>query len=101
MKRDEFTLNTKEQALDRQRNRCGSCGAAVSYLTPIEDAKNKYLEFARAHHMRHCQQGGTSDLSNCVILCQACHYSVHQGGNYRNQSSYLISVPTDYLYFNG
>ena len=27
-------------------------------------------------------------LENCVILCRSCHYSVHQGGSWRDASIY-------------
>lgn len=33
-----------------------------------------------AHHIRHWSQGGPTDLQNLVLLCRACHTSVHHRG---------------------
>ena len=62
---------------------------------------HKYGESAEAHHMRHVKHGGTNDLDNCVIICKSCHYSVHEGGNYRNKADYLVSFPEDYPHYDG
>lgn len=68
---------------------------------PTGNLINRYGETTHAHHMKHCQQGGTNEASNCVLLCQSCHYIVHEGGNYRNKAVYLSSTPADYVYFYG
>lgn len=101
MDRQEFTTKTKQQALLRQKNRCASCGEPISSINQIGKVSHKYGEGAHAHHMKHCQHGGTNALSNCVILCEACHYSVHDGGNYRNSAKYLIGTRSDFAHFNG
>jgi 5-methylcytosine-specific restriction endonuclease McrA len=99
MSREEFPESVKQNALTRQNNKCGSCGEDIESLRQIGQISHKYGEGARAHHMRHCQMGGTNEESNCVILCEACHYSVHNGGDYRNKASFLISSATDYDFF--
>jgi len=43
--------------------------------------------------------GGAKDVDNCVILCWSCHYSAHEGGNYRR--SEIESAAADYAFFNG
>ncbi len=99
MEREEFPESVKLQALIRQNYTCGSCGEKIESLRQIGQISHKYGEGARAHHMRHCQMGGTNDVSNCVIICEACHYSAHNGGDYRNKSSFLISSAPDYEFF--
>ena len=29
------------------------------------------------------KSGGGGNAENCVILCESCHYSAHEGGNYK------------------
>jgi hypothetical protein len=36
--------------------------------------------WSAAHHIRHWAQGGKTDLSNMVLLCQHHHWMVHEGG---------------------
>ena len=33
------------------------------------------------------------------MLCWSCHYSVHEGGNYRHGT--VIGEPDDFPHFNG
>lgn len=99
MARHEFTELTQLEALRRQGNRCGSCGEKISALGRPGQVDHKYGEIAHAHHMKHCQHGGTNDPSNCVVLCYSCHYSVHNGGAFRNKSRYLIGYASDYPFF--
>ena len=101
MSRKEFSESTKKQALLRQEKKCASCGEEIINLGQIGKQSHKYGEGAHGHHMKHDQQGGTNMLSNCVILCESCHYSVHEGGHYRNKSKYLIGKASDFPYFNG
>ena len=101
MTRKEFTTSTKQQALLRQKNKCGSCGEKITSLNQIGKKSHKYGEGAHGHHMKHDQQGGTNLLNNCVILCESCHYTVHNGGNYKNKSEYLIAKASDFSHFNG
>jgi 5-methylcytosine-specific restriction endonuclease McrA len=79
----EFPRVTQQLALARQKNRCASCGVHIHGLGEAGRASHDYGESAQAHHVRHIKFGGTAALDNCVIICQSCHYSVHEGGNYR------------------
>lgn len=96
---NEFSKTTQEMALHRQKNRCAVCGKRIWALGDAGRAQHEYGEGARAHHMRHIKFGGTDALSNCVIVCQSCHYSIHEGGNYRRGTA--ISTPADYPHFYG
>jgi 5-methylcytosine-specific restriction endonuclease McrA len=60
---------------------------------------HRFGEGAQAHHVVHIKFGGGSWLDNCVILCQSCHYSAHEGGNYR--SGTVMGRKKDFPYFNG
>ena len=101
MEREEFSNDTKKEALKRQHNKCASCGKEISDLGKEGQINHRFGEIVHAHHMRHCQHGGDNKLSNCVILCQSCHYSAHRGGDYRNKGTYLITKASDYHFFNG
>jgi hypothetical protein len=35
--------------------------------------------FCQAHHIHHWRHGGTTDLSNLVLLCSRCHHDLHHG----------------------
>ena len=45
--------------------------------------RHAFGEGAQAHHVCPVKDGGTDVLANCVNLCASCHYSAHEGGNYR------------------
>jgi len=96
---NEFSETTKIAALERQKFRCASCGTGISALGDAGQATHDFGEGAHAHHMRHVKQGGTSGVENCVILCWSCHYSAHEGGNYRHGQ--IDSSAADYEFFNG
>jgi len=99
MKRMEFTTTTQLAALHRQKFYCASCGTRITRLGELGRSQHKYHEIAHAHHVLHAKLGGTSSVDNCVILCQSCHYSVHEGGNYR--FGIVISRAEDYSFFRG
>jgi 5-methylcytosine-specific restriction endonuclease McrA len=80
---NEFSKTTQRKALSRQRYRCASCGTGITQLGKSGAAKHRYGEGAQAHHLRHIKLGGSDAVTNCIILCQSCHYSAHEGGNYR------------------
>jgi 5-methylcytosine-specific restriction endonuclease McrA len=96
---NEFSRPTQELALTRQQRRCGSCGTQILRLGHAGQATHRYGERAQAHHIRHIKFGGTEFLDNCVILCDSCHYSVHEGGNYRYGT--VLGNVSDFPYFNG
>lgn len=96
---NEFSPLTKQLALARQRNRCASCGTLISRLGEAGRAEHRYRQGAQAHHVRHVKFGGSDSVDNCVILCQSCHYSVHEGGNYRFGT--VVGRESDYPHFRG
>lgn len=63
MKRDEFTAKTKEQSYVRANGKCEnkSCGL------PLQIGKIHY------DHILPCRLGGTNEIKNCQVLCEACH----------------------------
>jgi 5-methylcytosine-specific restriction endonuclease McrA len=95
----EFTRGIQELALGRQRNVCASCGTPISKLGEAGRANHKFGEGAQAHHIKHVKFGGSGDVSNCVVLCKSCHYSAHEGGNYRFGT--VVGETTDFPYYNG
>ncbi len=96
---NEFSKATQQLALARQRNRCAVCGKRIWRLGEEGRATHEYGEAARAHHIRHIKFGGTSAVSNCVIICESCHYTMHEGGNYRFGT--VVFTPADYPHYNG
>jgi len=94
-----FSKSTQQLALARQKFRCASCGTEIARLGEAGRAEHKNGESAQAHHVRHVKFGGSDALDNCVILCQSCHYSVHEGGNYRFGT--VIGETSDYPHFYG
>jgi hypothetical protein len=97
--RSEFSISTQKAALKRQKNRCASCGEKITKLGNAGRGDHKFDEGVQAHHLKHCKLGGTNTVSNCVILCWSCHYSAHEGGNYRGGT--VIGRPKDFPHFNG
>ena len=94
-----FKRNTKELALRRQNNLCASCGTEILALGKAGRASHKYGEHAEAHHIKHVKFGGSNDLDNCVVICQSCHYSAHEGGDYRFGT--VVGTPADFPYYQG
>jgi 5-methylcytosine-specific restriction endonuclease McrA len=95
----EFSSNTASQALARQQNRCASCGTTITRVGNAGRGEHRYGEGAQAHHMIHVKWGGRNNVENCVILCQSCHYSVHEGGNYRYGRG--VGDEADFPHFRG
>ncbi len=91
-----FSDSTKKLALQRQQFLCASCAEQIYGQDRLQ---NQFGEQIHAHHIRHVKFGGTGHLDNCVIICQACHYLAHEGGNYRNGT--VIGTREDFPYFNG
>jgi hypothetical protein len=86
-------------ALARQLFRCASCGTRITAPGNAGRGDHRFGEGAQAHHVRHVQFGGSAELDNCVIICQACHYAVHEGGNYRFGT--VVGTAADYPHFRG
>jgi 5-methylcytosine-specific restriction endonuclease McrA len=78
----EFDRATQLSALVRQEFRCASCGEPILMLGQAGREAHPFGEMAHAHHKKPISKGGRNDLSNCVIICESCHYSVHEGGRY-------------------
>jgi hypothetical protein len=103
VKRDEFSSKTKEAALKRQDNRCASCGVWIRKperggigWVPV------FGEWTRAHHVVPAVSGGDASVANCVIICQACHYSAHGGGAYKKSKAiWMKGRSSDYPRYNG
>jgi 5-methylcytosine-specific restriction endonuclease McrA len=95
----EFTRTTQKLALARQKNLCASCGALITALGQAGRHAHKFGESAQAHHIKHVKLGGTNNLGNCAVICWSCHYSVHEGGNYRFGP--VSGTPEDFPYFRG
>lgn len=95
----EFPLGIPQQALTRQHNKCASCGTHIFGLGQTGRSAHRFGEGAQAHHIRHIKFGGTGSLDNCVVLCQSCHYSAHEGGNYRGGT--VIGRKEDFPHYNG
>ncbi len=53
------------RALIARDHGCIRCGKAPRYC--------------HAHHIHHWRHGGTTDLSNLVLLCSTCHHDLHHG----------------------
>ncbi len=96
---NEFSVMTQLQALMRQKNRCASCGTAIHGLGNSGRGAHEFGEGAQAHHVTHVKFGGHASVDNCVILCQSCHYSAHEGGNYRFGA--VVGRQSDFPHFNG
>lgn len=95
----EFSRHTQERALERQGHKCGSCGTHISAIGEAGRATHAYGESAQAHHIQHHKHGGDDSLANCIVLCWSCHYSAHEGGNYRHGR--VDGTPSDYPYYHG
>ena len=67
----------------------GNAGAAL----------HKFGETSHAHHIKHAKFGGDASVGNCVIICWSCHYSAHEGGNYRYGT--VEADVSDFPYYNG
>jgi len=95
---NEFSEATKRMALSRQKYRCGLCGTKIIQLGTVGRSLHSYGEGAQAHHIKPVRMGGLATVANCIIICQSCHYSVHEGGNYRHGT--VVGTQADYPYYN-
>ena len=96
---NEFATSTKMQDLARQNFQCASCG---SLIVPFGGGKLESVawgESAHAHHRRPIRCGGKATVHNCVILCESCHFSAHEGGNYAKGT--VVGQVEDYPFFFG
>jgi 5-methylcytosine-specific restriction endonuclease McrA len=96
---NEFSRVTQQHALVRQKYRCASCGTRILQLGNAAREQHRFGEGAQAHHVRHIKFAGSDSVDNCVILCRSCHYSAHEGGNYRYGT--VVGRESDYPHFHG
>ena len=98
-RQQEFSRQTQELAWLRQGKLCASCGTPIHALGVSGQSQHRFGETVQAHHIRHAKRGGTNHIDNCVVLCQSCHYSVHEGGNYR--FGWVEGTPDDFPHYQG
>ena len=75
----DFTEAAKQQARLRQWGLCAHCGTLLDDLVE------------HAHHVVPNQSGNPGKIDhlwlktaqNCVIICDVCHYRVHENGRFR------------------
>ncbi len=96
---NEFLPSTQQFALVRQKNKCACCGTRITALGNRGRADHRFGEGAQAHHIRHVKFGGLAIVDNCAILCHSCHYSAHEGGNFR--FGQIVGTAKDYPYLRG
>ena len=95
----EFSNQIKMQALSRQEFLCGSCGDLIVPFSRNELVSVAWDETAHAHHRKPIKMGGGGNVENCVILCETCHYSAHEGGSYAHGT--VWGRIKDFPYFYG
>jgi 5-methylcytosine-specific restriction endonuclease McrA len=90
-----FPISIQNDALKRQRGKCGSCGSPIFSVGTSGASAHKFGEGAEGHHVIPHQMGGPLTLENCVVLCKSCHYSVHRGGHwkYTEQYNFVKGLP--------
>ena len=98
-RKQEFTTLTKKLALQRQQSLCASCGTEIFGFGDAGRIKHRFGEGVRAHHIVHVKFGGSNHVDNCIIICESCHYSIHEGGNYKHGT--VIGTPEDFPHYRG
>ncbi len=90
----DFEDGVKKQARLRQFGLCAVCGDSMNDL------------YEHAHHVVPNQSGNVAISAdswlkgedNCVILCEDCHFIVHDGGRYQKGA---VAPPDYYKYSHG
>lgn len=59
----------RQAAVQRSMGRCASCGRKCAELS----GGTWRVACGGVHHIRALSQGGSSDVSNLVLLCPSCH----------------------------
>jgi hypothetical protein len=83
-----FPARVQKDALARQRFLCASCGTPIATIGEAGQTDHRFGERAEGHHVIPHTMGGPVTVENCVVVCRACHYSVHHGGRWRDISIY-------------
>jgi hypothetical protein len=90
----DFDDATKDQARFRQFGRCAVCGRSMNSL------------YEHAHHVVPNQSGNPANSAhawlrsaeNCVVLCDVCHYAIHESGRYRQGG---VAPPSYFTHSHG
>ncbi len=90
----DFNPRVKRDARFRQYGLCAQCGQSM------DD------DYEHAHHVVPNQSGDAANPThlwlkgsdNCVILCETCHYAVHDSGRYQTGA---VAPPAYYKYSHG
>lgn len=64
-----FPHSVKKEVLEHQYYQCAECGKSL-WRQPLGKSQ--------AHHIEMHSKGGSTDISNCVVLCPECHKRVDQ-----------------------
>jgi len=76
----DFPEAALSAAWRRQAGLCAQCGRLLIWANRNRDSG---IGAWQSHHRTPRDQGGTSDLKNCVLFCSGagnCHYNVGHGG---------------------
>lgn len=74
-----FSWHTQQEARQRQAGACACCGESLDDV--IEHAHHVIPnQSGKADEPRH---RGLRSADNCVVLCEDCHWRVHEDGRYR------------------
>ena len=73
MRRKEFSIRTKREALERSGGRCEAIGTVygLSVGARCNAPLNAGVEFD--HYPVRAADGGENTLDNCVAVCRVCH----------------------------
>ena len=68
-----MTFPEPVQRLARQRAN-GTCECTQSSCPHYKGCRARGTEY---HHKKPIEAGGTDEVSNCQLLCKACHRQIH------------------------
>ncbi|WP_270935693.1 HNH endonuclease [Falsiroseomonas oryzae] len=92
-----FPPHIQRQALARQKDVCACCGVRIHAIGEAGVDRHPFGERAEGHHVipHRSPMNGPISVENCVVICRACHLSVHQGGHWRDVSIYndILHLP--------
>jgi len=73
----------KDKARKRDQYRCQYCRRRDSHFTDLQ-----------VHHIKPVSEGGTNDLDNLVVLCNNCHWRLHN--NFDDEEQLRPELLDDY-----
>ncbi len=80
-----FDMGTMIAAFDRARHRCQCTDSSCKHPGNPESCNRTGDQNLEAHHIIPLYDNGPSTLENCMILCPACHDSVHGNDDWRKR----------------